>query len=192
MVRGAGPRGLLGRSDAGRDAPPRDEEAFAWLVDRYDGTLRRLASSFVSSRSVADEVVQETWLAVIGGIDRFEGRSSLKTWIFRNLMNVARTRGARENRSLPFSSMAGDASDPSDAEPSFPRERFDRRPGPLHGHWREPPEPWEQQPAERLVTTEALDRVRQTIVRLPAQQQTVITLRDIEGLTSGGCATSST
>ncbi len=162
-----------------------DEAAFAWLVDRYDGSLRRLAFSFVSSRAVADEVAQETWLAVIEGIDRFEGRSSLKTWIFRILMNIARTGGAREHRSLPFSSVAGDRAEVSNPEPTVPPERFDSRPGPLHGHWLEPPEPWEQQPAERLLTTETLDRVRQNIVRLPAQQQTVITLRDVEGLTAG-------
>jgi RNA polymerase sigma-70 factor, ECF subfamily len=82
-----------------------DEEAFARLVSKYYGPLVRLAMSFVSERSAAEEVVQETWLGVIRGLSTFEGRSSLKTWIFRILANQARTRGKREARSIPFSSM---------------------------------------------------------------------------------------
>ena len=85
-----------------------DDAAFAWLIDRYDAMLRRLARNYVSSAAVADEVVQETWLAVLLGIDRFEGRSSLKTWLFRILMNKARTRGVREHRTVPVSSLGDD------------------------------------------------------------------------------------
>src|SRR4249919_396212 len=84
-----------------------DEAAFGWLLDRYDGALRRLARTYVSTAAVADEVVGETWLAVVKGIDRFEGRSSVSTWIYRILANIARTRGVREQRSIPFSSAAG-------------------------------------------------------------------------------------
>ncbi|HYF44737.1 MAG TPA: sigma factor, partial [Acidimicrobiales bacterium] len=86
----------------------RDEAAFAWLLDRYDASLHRVATGFVRSEEVADEVVQETWLAVITGIDRFERRSSVKTWVFRILMNQARTRGARESRQVPVASLAED------------------------------------------------------------------------------------
>ena len=84
-----------------------DEAAFSWLFDRYDGALRRLARTYVSTAASADEVVGETWLAVIEGIDRFEGRSSVSTWIYRILANIARSRGVREQRSIPFSSAAG-------------------------------------------------------------------------------------
>src|SRR5262245_65538417 len=80
-----------------------DERAFEELVDRYSAAMLRLAQDFVRSRAVAEEVVQETWLAVLNGIDRFEGRSSLKTWLFRILVNKAKTRGMREARTVPRS-----------------------------------------------------------------------------------------
>lgn len=155
----------------------RDDDAFAWLLDRYDRSLHRVAMSFVSSPAVADEVVQETWLGVVRGIADFEGRSSLKTWIFRILMNVGRTRGEREGRTVPFSSVV------DDDERAFAPERF-RTSGPYPRHWATPPEPWDEQPADRLLAAETLALVRAAIDRLPPNQRTVICLRDIDGWTS--------
>jgi RNA polymerase sigma-70 factor (ECF subfamily) len=154
-----------------------DEAAFTWLLDRYDRSMHRVAMSFVSSGAVADEVVQETWLGVVRGIEGFEGRSSVKTWIFRILMNVGRTRGEREQRTVPFTTAF------DDDEPSFAPERF-RTTGPYPRHWATPPEPWDEQPADRLLASETLAIVRAAIDRLPANQRTVISLRDIDGWTS--------
>ena len=108
-----------------------DEAAFSWLFDRYDGALRRLARTYVSTAASADEVVGETWLAVIEGIDRFEGRSSVSTWIYRILANIARSRGVREQRSIPFSSAAGalDDGDGPVVDPGRFRPRGGRPPG---------------------------------------------------------------
>jgi RNA polymerase sigma-70 factor, ECF subfamily len=154
----------------------RDEGAFAALVDRYSGPLLRLARMYVSSDAVAEEVVQETWMGVIRGIDRFEGRSSLKTWIFRILVNVARTRGQREARSIPFSSVA----DPSGDEPSVDPDRFlgpeDREPN----AWAIGPAPWDA-PEESLLSGEARSVILEAIQELPAAQREVITLRDVAG-----------
>jgi RNA polymerase sigma-70 factor, ECF subfamily len=146
-----------------------DEAAFGWLVDRQDGPLRRLARTFVATQAAADEVVQETWLAVIEGIDRFEQRSSLRTWITRILMNKARTRGVRDQRSVPFSS-------------TFPADRFlppDHPEWP--GHWATPPPSWDELPPERLESRETFARVRAAIDDLPPLHRQVITLRDIDG-----------
>jgi RNA polymerase sigma-70 factor (ECF subfamily) len=160
----------------------RDDAAFAWLLDRYDGSLRRLARNYVPSAAVADEVVQETWLAVIRGIDGFERRSSLKTWLFRILMNVARTRGVREQRTIPFSSARGAMEEGS--EPAVDPDRFlpadSRRPG----HWASLPTRWEHEPEERLLSAETTRFVSEAIDMLPPAQREVITLRDIEGWTS--------
>jgi RNA polymerase sigma-70 factor, ECF subfamily len=146
-----------------------DEAAFGWLVDRHDAPLRRLARTFVATQAAADEVVQETWLAVIEGIARFERRSSLRTWITRILMNKARTRGVRDRRSIPFSS-------------TFPADRFlppDHPDWP--GHWATPPVSWDDLPPERLESQETLARVRKAIDTLPPLHRQVITLRDIDG-----------
>ena len=155
-----------------------DESAFTWLLDRYHRPLRRTAISFVGSGATADEVVQDTWVAVIKGIDRFEGRSSVKTWIYRILMNIARTRGVRERRSIPFSS-AGPETD-SD-EPAFSPDRFHAR-GLGAGHWSAPPEPWDELSDDRMLATDTLGRVRDAIADLPERQRVVITLRDLDGL----------
>jgi RNA polymerase sigma-70 factor, ECF subfamily len=152
-----------------------DEEAFAALVDRYHASLVRLARTYVRQRSVAEEVAQETWLAVLNGIDRFEGRSSLKTWLFRILTNRAKTRGERESRSLPFSSI-GDADEPA-VDPDRFRPEGDQYPG----GWRELPAPWEGDPEERLLASEARSLILDAIEQLPPNQRAVITLRDIEG-----------
>jgi RNA polymerase sigma-70 factor, ECF subfamily len=149
-----------------------DEAAFMELVERYHAALVRLAQSFVSSRAVAEDVAQEAWLGVLNGIGRFEGRSSLKTWIFRILVNRAKTRGVREARSVPFSSLAGE-----DGEPSVDPERFVRE-----GAWSSPPRAWEGEPEERLLAGEARAVIDAAIERLPPAQRRVITLRDIEGL----------
>jgi RNA polymerase sigma-70 factor, ECF subfamily len=156
-----------------------DESAFSWLLDTYHRPLHRTAISFVGSGATADEVVQETWLAVITGIDRFEGRSSLKTWIYRILMNIARTRGVREARSVPFSS-AGAA---GGGEPTFSPDRFHQR-GLAAGHWSVPPQPWDELSDDRLLAEETLGLVRTAIEALPARQQAVITLRDLDGLSA--------
>jgi RNA polymerase sigma-70 factor (ECF subfamily) len=151
-----------------------DEQAFMELVDRYGPSMLRLARTFVSSRAVAEEVVQETWLGVLRGIGRFEGRSSLKTWMFRILANVARTKGQRESRSLPFSSLEAAGSD----EPSVDPSRFDSG-----GAWSAAPASWEDVPEDRLLAREALATIDDAIATLPPAQRTVITLRDVNGWT---------
>jgi len=144
-----------------------DERVFEQLVRMYQGTLLRVAQMYVSSRAVAEEVVQETWLAVLNGIDRFEGRSSLKTWIFRILANRAKTRAQREGRTIPFSAL-GDG----DSEPAVEPDRFDR------GHWASLPADW---PEARLLGDETLHVIDGAIESLPATQRAVITLRDVQG-----------
>ena len=162
-----------------------DEAAFLWLLDRYDGSLRRLARTYVSTADSADEVVQDTWLAVVKGIEGFEGRSSLSTWIYRILANVARTRGVREHRSVPFSSAPG-ALDDGDG-PAVDPDRFvsqaATRGAPV-GAWARPPQPWDDEPEARLESRATLDAVQAAIDALPPAQREVITLRDVEGWTS--------
>jgi RNA polymerase sigma-70 factor, ECF subfamily len=154
-----------------------DEAAFAALVERLSGSLLRVSLLYVSSRAVGEEVVQETWLAVLRGIDRFEGRSSLKTWIFRILTNIAKTRGEREGRTLPFSALRTD-----EEEPSVDPERFfDASHPQLPHHWASSPERF---PEEQLLAHETLDVVERAIQALPPGQQAVITLRDVEGWSS--------
>jgi RNA polymerase sigma-70 factor, ECF subfamily len=152
-----------------------DETAFVALVDRYHASLVRLARMYVRQPSVAEEVAQETWLAVLNGIDRFEGRSTLKTWLFRILTNRAKTRGERESRSVPFSSI-GDPDEPAVDPDSF-RTEGDQYPG----GWKEFPTPWEGDPEERLLAGEARALILDAIEQLPSNQRAVITLRDIEG-----------
>jgi RNA polymerase sigma-70 factor, ECF subfamily len=157
-----------------------DEAAFGWLLDHYDGRLRRLARTFVATPSAADEVVQETWLAVVEGIDRFEQRSSLKTWIYRILMNKARTRGVRDKRSVAFSAIADDGSNHG-LGPTFAPDRFlppDHPEWP--GHWASPPPAWDELPQERLAARETLEQVGAAIAALPPLHRQVITLRDVE------------
>ena len=158
----------------------RDEDAFAWLLDRYSGSLRRLARAHVSNDAAADEVVSEAWLAVITGIDRFEQRSSLKTWIFRILMNIARTRGTRDKRSVPFSSLGPE----DDDGPTIAADRFQGPDGRYPGHWSAFPTRWHDQPEIRSVAHETLGVVRDALDMLPPAQQEVVRLRDLEGWTS--------
>ena len=151
-----------------------DEEAFAGLVRMYDRALRRLARMFVSTDASAGEVVQEVWVAVLTGLDRFEGRSSLRTWIFRIATNIAKTRGVRESRSVPLSSIASGGDD----EPAVDEARF------ADGAWASPVRPWGLDAAQIALDGEAGARIRAEIDRLPEVQRTVITLRDIDGLGS--------
>jgi RNA polymerase sigma-70 factor (ECF subfamily) len=156
----------------------RDESAFAWLLDTYSGSLRRVARSYVATDSAADEVVAEAWLAVITGIGRFEQRSSFKTWIHRIVMNLARTKGTREHRSVPFASFAAEA---DTWEPAVDPARFQPPGSTGAGHWASPPVPWDEEPETSLSAGETLVVVRRAIAGLPEGQQVVITLRDLEG-----------
>ena len=158
-----------------------DADAFATLVDRHSRAMIRVAMAYVPSRAAAEEAVQETWIAVMRGIDRFEGRASLKTWIFRILTNVAMRAGARERRSVPFSALA-EAEDTG--EPSVDPDRFlpadhDRFPG----HWAVMPARWPT-PEEGLLAGETRDVIARAIAELPVAQRTVIALRDVEGWSS--------
>ena len=138
------------------------------LVTAYTPGMRRLALSFVRTPALADDVVSEAWLAVLKGLDRFEGRSSLKTWIYRIVANIARTRAVREARSTPFSAFA------TADEPSVDPDRFAP-----DGHWDSPPEPW-----RAILDSEARAVIDAVIATLPEQQRQVIELRDVEGWSS--------
>ncbi len=157
-----------------------DETAFATLIDTYHSSLLRLALSYVATREAAEDVVQETWLGVLNGIDRFEGRSSLKTWIFRILVNRAKTKGVRERRSVPFSSLEGDG---DEKEPSVDPSRFQEG-SRTAGAWSAPPESWAGIPEDRLLGGETRAVVDEAIALLPDMQRAVITLRDIRGFTA--------
>ncbi len=160
----------------------RDERAFAALLERYHAALVRIATVYVRDRAVAEEVAQETWVGVLQGIDRFEGRSSLKTWIFRILANKAKTRGERESRSIPLSAVAGGS---DEAAPSVDPDRFLDSSHPVWpGHWASPPTSWEGLPDRMLESRETLAVIRRSIEALPPTQAEVITLRDVEGWSS--------
>ena len=156
----------------------RDPRAFAYLLDCYHAQLVRLARQYVPSAAVADEVVQETWLAVIEGIDRFEQRSSLKTWLFRILVNVARTHGVKENRSIPF------AVGPDDDQAAVDPSRFRRFTLRGRGGWKEPPRPWGD-PEQGAMDREMLDTIDRAIAQLSGEQREVITMRDVLGWSAG-------
>ena len=157
-----------------------DEAAFMALVDELGPAMLRLAMQFTPSRAVAEEVVQETWLAVLDGIDRFEGRSSLKTWIFRILVNRAKTRGVRERRTVPFAALASAEAegDFSAVEPGRFRPADSDRPP---HHWASPLPRWETLPESAVESKETLAVARAAIDALPEMQRTVILLRDVEG-----------
>jgi RNA polymerase sigma-70 factor, ECF subfamily len=154
-----------------------DERAFQSLVESYHGTMIAVALGYVKTRDVAEEVVQEAWLGVLRGLDRFEGRSSLKTWIMRILVNTAMTRGGREARSAPFSSLAP----AEEEEPAVEPERF-RAPGEAFaGHWSQYPGDWSSLPESGLLGRETLAAVKRAIAELPDSQRAVIAMRDIAG-----------
>ena len=148
-----------------------DEKAFTELVVRYNATLIRIALYYVNTQASAEDVAQDTWIAVLRGIDRFEGRSSFKTWLFHILVNRARTTGTREHRSILV--------DPTSSESSVAASRFDEG-----GTWRVPPEPFTDA-IDTAVSNEKIVRlVHEAIARLPEPQQAVVTLRDVEGLST--------
>ncbi len=159
-----------------------DQSAFEMLIDRYQTPLLRLAMMYVPSRAVAEDVVQETWLGVLQGLARFEGRSSLKTWIFHILTNRARTRGQREGRSIPFSAVW--APDADSAERAVATDRFQPPEHEYAGHWISRPRDWEALPEDRLLAQETRAQIQQAIDSLPDSQREVITLRDVEGWSS--------
>jgi RNA polymerase sigma-70 factor, ECF subfamily len=146
-----------------------DERAFVSLVERYHQPMLQLAASFVPSLAVAEEVVQDTWLAVLRGLEGFEGRSSLKTWLFRILVNRARTTGVREQRSVPV----------ADPEPVVDPSRFD-----ASGGWADPPEHWIEAAEDRMEAGKLVNRIRTWMDVLPARQREVVLLRDVEGMSS--------
>jgi RNA polymerase sigma-70 factor, ECF subfamily len=159
-----------------------NESAFVSLIDRYHTSMLRLAMIFVPSQAVAEEVVQETWMGMLQGLDRFEGRSSLKTWIFRILTNRAKTRAQREGRSVPFSSLSEFTSELY--EPAVEPERFNGPDQQWPGHWVSFPRSWDEIPEERIISQETMTRIQEAIDILPSRQREVITLRDIEGCSS--------
>jgi RNA polymerase sigma-70 factor (ECF subfamily) len=153
----------------------REETAFMELVDRLTPSMRRVARMFVSSDAVADEVVQEAWVGVLQGLGGFEGRASLRTWIFRILVNIAKTRGQRESRSVPFATLAGDDLD----EPTWDPSAFNE-----NGNWSTLPFDWRGIPDERVTGHETLTVIGRAIESLPAMQAEVIRLRDVLGWSS--------
>jgi RNA polymerase sigma-70 factor (ECF subfamily) len=146
-----------------------DEAAFVALVGAHHDAMVRLATTFVSSRAIAEEVVQDTWLAVVRGIERFEGRSSLRTWLLAILVNRARTAGTREARSVAI----------GDAGPAVDGARFDTT-----GHWAAPPQHWVEDAEARLGAAELAGRIRTALAELPPRQRAVVMLRDVDGLRS--------
>jgi RNA polymerase sigma-70 factor, ECF subfamily len=154
-----------------------DEHAFESLVESHHARMMAIARTYVKTRAVAEEVVQETWLGVLKGLESFEGRSTLKTWILRILVNTAMARGGLEARSVPFSALAR----PEDPEPAVEPERF-RAPGePFAGGWSRHPRNWRSLPEGELLGRESLDVVKDAIEELPVPQQRVIAMRDIAG-----------
>jgi RNA polymerase sigma-70 factor (ECF subfamily) len=142
--------------------------------------MLRVAMMYVPTRAIAEDVVSDAWLGVLKGLDRFEGRSSLKTWIFRILTNTAKTRGQREGRSVPFSSLGGGADDDADDSP-VDADRFIGDGHRWSGHWASAPRNPRDVPEERLLAGEARERIAAAIEQLPESQRAVITLRDVDG-----------
>ncbi len=156
-----------------------NEAAFVALIDRYATAMLRLAMVYVKAWAVAEEVVQETWMAVLEGLNRFEGRSSLKTWMFRILTNCAKTRAQREGRSIPLSSLSDLGTD--NPEPAIDPDRFLPADHQWSGHWVSFPANWEEMPEDRLLSQETRACIDRAIEALPPNQRVIITLRDIEG-----------
>ena len=153
-----------------------DERAFRDFFARSYPMMKRVARAYVASDAVAEEVVQDTWMAIVTGIDRFEGRSALGTWIFSILTNQAKTHSSREKRAVPFSSVA--ISDVK--EPVVDPDRFQKDDEAWPGHWATPPRPW-QKPERRLFSLEARDHLKAALTQLPDRQRVIVGLRDIEG-----------
>lgn len=159
-----------------------DEATFRRVVAAHHPGLVRAARTFVRTESVAEEVAQDTWLAVIRGLDTFQERSSFKTWLFRILVNQARTRGVRESRITPFSSLVGDG---GDHVSSVDADRFESDDGRWPGHWRAAPTDWGTLPEAVVTSAETRQVIEDAIASLPRNQREVITLRDVEGFSNG-------
>lgn len=158
------------------------EEAFSQLVRRYHASLIALAGVFVATHEVAEEVVQDAWLGVLQGIDRFEERASFKTWVSRIVMNIARTRAVREKRMLTFSDLA-DAETGESYEPVDP-SRFQGPDGEYPDHWSVAPRSWNRDPEQSLLSSETMKILERAVGRLPRVQRLVLTLRDVHGWSS--------
>jgi RNA polymerase sigma-70 factor (ECF subfamily) len=173
MVAGNGEGVLLDRLRQG------DEGTFDELVTRHHSALIRMALAYVADREVAEEVVQDTWIAVIDGLSRFEGRSSLRTWIFGIMIHKAKDRGVREKRHVNFSSFESVDDDNDEAvDPS----RFHQS-GEWAGHWAFPPQPWDDQTPEKLLASQqAVNAMNRAIEALPQTLKDVLILRDVEGV----------
>jgi RNA polymerase sigma-70 factor (ECF subfamily) len=156
-----------------------DEAVFAEMVDKYHGSLVRVAMRYVPSRAVAEEVAQDTWIGVIEGIGRFEGRSTVKTWLYKILIYRARARGERERRTTPMSAFDNDES-----APSVPTERFRGSDALWAGHWATPPRRWDGDAEERVLAHETKALIDAAIAQLPPAQRDVIVLRDLSNFTS--------
>jgi RNA polymerase sigma-70 factor (ECF subfamily) len=156
-----------------------DEAVFMDLVERLQPSMLRVARMYVATQAVAEDCVQDAWVGVLQGIDRFEGRSSLRTWIFRILVNIAKTRGQREGRSLPFGSLAAEGED----EPTVPAESFVRS-SDSAGAWSTLPEDWRGVPEDRLIARETIGVVAAALDDLPPTQAAVIRMRDVLGMSS--------
>lgn len=173
--------GEVGRSRQEAEALRRgDQAAFAELVRRIHPSMVRLATTYVTSRAVAEEVAQDTWVAVLEQLDRFEGRSSLKTWIFRILVNQAKTRGVRERRTTPFSSLSLQQ---EATQPGMPPDAFFEDDHRWAGHWAVPVPAWDM-PEEHLLSAELGRVIQGAVDDLPPAQRAVVALRDGQSLSS--------
>jgi RNA polymerase sigma-70 factor, ECF subfamily len=153
-----------------------EERTFRDLFTRHNPMMRRVARTYVDSDAVAEEIVQETWVAVVTGIERFEGRSALSTWIFSILTNQAKTHGARERRARPFSSVGPSREPQAAVDP----DRFQKDDQAWPGHWATPPRPW-QRPERRLLSLEVREQLKRALAQLPARQRAIVGLRDVDG-----------
>jgi RNA polymerase sigma-70 factor (ECF subfamily) len=157
-----------------------DESAFARLVDQHTPAMLRVARGYVPSREIAEEVVQETWIALLKGIEKFEGRSLLRTWLFRVLINIAKARGVRERRDADaaVAAFTGGTVDPA---------RFRTADDAYPGHWKagHEPAPFPETPEGSLLGSELVDLARRELDKLPDRQRIVVTLRDMLGFDSG-------
>jgi RNA polymerase sigma-70 factor (ECF subfamily) len=170
---------LIGRLRAG------DEAAFAALIDQYQGSLLRMARSYTRDAALVEEIAQDTWIGLLESLNRFEGRASLKTWLFRIFMNVARARARKESRTVPFSALAADdAADPGRGqEEAVSSSRFAPTWLPRYGgHWISNPARWQELPEEQAISSETQRLIEGAIAGLPEMQRAVVTLRDVEGI----------
>ncbi len=156
-----------------------DEAAFSALLARYQRTIVRLAAAYVKTSAAAEDVAQETWLAVFSSVAAYEGRASFRAWLFRIAVNIAKKRATRDAKGVPFSALEG----LEDDEPAVDAQRFQQADARWAGHWASPPEPWSDA-EHRLLATETLALVTRAVEDLPPAQRQVMTLRDIQELTS--------